>query len=67
MSHLVYRVALWDYLGENLYFNMDRIVIKREENLKSAILIFWSIVHKYLSLTYFKRFPVLSFLYVFHS
>ena len=40
MSHLVYRVALWDYLGENLDFNMDRIVIMREEYLKSAILIF---------------------------
>ena len=34
MSRLVYRVALWDYLGENLDFNMDRIVIMREEYLK---------------------------------
>ena len=29
-SRLVYRVALWDYLGENLNFNMERIVIIRE-------------------------------------
>ena len=33
-SRLVYRVALWDYLGENLDFNMDRIVIMRERYLK---------------------------------
>ena len=32
-SHLVYRVALWDYLGENLDFNMDRIVMMRERYL----------------------------------
>ena len=38
-SHLVYRVALWDYLGENLDFDMDKIVIMREEYLKSPILI----------------------------
>ena len=33
-SRLVYRVALWDYLGESLDFNMDRIMIMREEYLK---------------------------------
>ena len=38
MSRLVYRVALWDFFGGNLYFNMDSIM--REGNLKSAILIF---------------------------
>ena len=36
-SHLVYRVALWNYLGENLDFDMDKIVIMWEEYLKSAI------------------------------
>ena len=30
-SRLVYRIALWDYLGGNSDFNMDRIVIMREE------------------------------------
>ena len=42
-SRLVYRVALWDYLGENLDFNMNRIMIMREEYLKkhhSNILIY---------------------------
>ena len=42
-SCLVYCVALWDYLGENLDFNMDRIMIMREEYLKkhhSNILIY---------------------------
>ena len=41
-SHLVYRVALWDNLGENLEnldFDMEKIVIMREEYLKSAVLI----------------------------
>ena len=73
-SHLVYRVALWDYLGENLDFDMDKIVIMREEYLKSAILIidlsptdtvFFPPI-SLLSLL-FKHFPALSFLlYVFH-
>ena len=42
-SCLVYSVALLDYLGEKLDFNMDRIVIMREEYLKkhhSNILIY---------------------------
>ena len=39
LKHLVYRVALWDYLGENLDFDMDKIVIMQEEYLKNAILI----------------------------
>ena len=46
MSHLVYRVASWDYFGgENLDFDMDKIVIMWEEYLKSAILIILSITH----------------------
>ena len=27
-------VVLWDYLGENLLFDMDKIVIMREEYFK---------------------------------
>ena len=70
-SHLVYHVALWDYLGENLDFNMDRIVIMREEYLKkrhSNILIYRPQISFFqsLSLSVLTRFPVLSFLYVFH-
>ena len=48
-SRLVYRVALWDYLGENLYFNMDRIVIMREEYYN--ILIFSPQVYFFPSLS----------------
>ena len=39
-SRLVYCVALWDYLGGNLDFNMDRIVIMQKEYSISAILTF---------------------------
>ena len=49
-SRLVYCVALWDYGGRNLDFNMDRIVMMREEYLKSAILLLESNIHRYFFL-----------------
>ena len=68
-SRLVYRVALWDYLEENLDFNMDRIVIMREEYLKkphSNILIYRPQMSFFPSLSLLTPIPALSSLYVFH-
>ena len=59
-SRLVYRVALWDYLGENIDFNMDRIVIMREEYYNILI---YSPQILFFPISLSKHFPILSFLY----
>ena len=55
--------------GDNLDFNMNKIVIIREDYLKkrnSNILIYRPQISLSLSLSLSTRFPALSFLYVFH-
>ena len=62
---LCLRCCIVGLFGGNLDFNMDKIVIMREEYLKSAVLIIWSIANRYCF--FFPFLFSLSYLNIFLS